>query len=155
MASKADPRGLRVGVTKSWASEWFAKTRDQNSQFFVEDIKVRREVEKEFPRMGISKVVVRKTDKEGEIIIFTAKPGQLLGKDGVKLKAFEDRLKKQFGKVFKVTLKEIKAPELSAKIMSELAAFQLETRVPYRRIAKTLMEKVMQKGATGIKIQIG
>ncbi len=155
MWQKANPVGMRVGIMKSWLSEWFAKTKLQWSSFFVEDIKIMDYIEKKFPRSGIAKTVIRKTAKEGEVIIFSAKVGQLMGKNGEKVKAIEADLKKQFGRPFKVVIKEVRKPELSAKIMAEFVASQLENRMPYRKVAKNVLQKVMSKGATGIKIQIG
>jgi small subunit ribosomal protein S3 len=154
MGQKADPRGLRVGVTKSRSSEWFAKTKRQGAQFFVQDIKVRNFVEESYKRSGIAKVVIRQTDKECEIIIFTAKPALILGKEGKKLEEFQAALVKKFGGEFKVVLKDVRLPELSAKIMGEYAASQLEARMPFRRVAKTILQKVMEKGATGVKVQV-
>jgi small subunit ribosomal protein S3 len=96
-------------------------------------------------RAAISKVVIRKTDSEGEILIFTAKPAAVIGKDGKKLEEFEQAVKKLTGKTFKIIVKEVRVPELSAKIMSEFAAMQLENRMPYRRVAKSILQKVMEK----------
>lgn len=155
MWQKANPVGMRVGIVKSWPCEWFGKTKAIWSDFFVEDIKIRRFIEKTFPRTGVSKVVIRKTNKEGEIIIFTSKVGVLMGKQGTKVKEFEDMLKKTFDKDFKVVVKEVKNPELSAKIMAEFIAAQLEARMPYRKVAKNVLQKIIEKGAAGAKIQIG
>ncbi len=155
MWQKAHPIGMRVGIMKSWLSEWFAKTQIQGAQFFVEDIKIQDFIEKKFPRTWIAKIVIRKTAKEWEVIIFSAKVGQLMGKNGEKVKQLEADLKKQFGRPFKVVVKEVRVPELSAKIMGEFVASQLENRMPYRKVVKNVLQKVMQKGAKGIKIQIG
>lgn len=146
---------MRVGIVKSWPCEWFGKTKRAGADFFVEDIKIRNYVDTQFPRSGISKVVIRKTAKEGEIIVFTSKVGVLMGKNGAKIKEIEDSLKKQFDKDFKLTVKEVKNPELSAKIMAEFIASQLEARMPFRKVAKNVLQKVMEKGAQGVKIQIG
>ncbi len=154
MWQKANPVGMRVGIVKSWPCEWFWKTRALGSDFFVEDIKIRKFIEKSFPKTGISKIVIRKTNKEGEIIIFTSKVGILMGKQGAKVKEFEDDLKKKFNKDFKVVIKEVRNPELSAKIMAEFICSQLEARMPYRKVAKNVIQKVMEKWAAGIKIQI-
>jgi len=145
MASKANPIGMRVGITKSRPCERFAKTRRTGGDFFVEDIQIRNFVEKTFPRVGISKVVIRKTAKEGELIIFSAKVGVMMGKNGEKIKAFEDDLKKKFKKDIKVVLKEVKVPELSARIMGEFIATQLEARMPFRKVIKNVLQKVMEK----------
>ncbi|USN56508.1 MAG: 30S ribosomal protein S3 [Candidatus Peribacteria bacterium] len=154
MGQKSHPIGMRVGIMKSWPCEWFAKTKDQSADFFVEDIQIRRLIEKTFPRSGIAKVIIRKTETSGEIIIFSAKIGVIAGKDGTKVKSFETLLKKKFHKDFTLTLKEVKLPELSAKIMAEHVAAQIENRMPYRRVCKQTVEKVMEKGAEGIKIQV-
>ena len=155
MGQKVNPIGMRVGITKSRPCEWFWKTKKIGADFFVEDIKIRNFIEKTFPRSGIAKVVVRKTAKEGEIIIFTSKIGVLMWKNGAKLKEFEDELKKLFGKDLKVVVKEVRVPELSAKVMAEFIAQQLEARMPFRKVAKNVLQKVMEKGAQGVKIQIG
>lgn len=154
MWQKADPRGLRVGVTKSRSSERFAKTKRQGAQFFVQDMQVRKFVEDSYKRSGIAKIVIRKTDKECEIIIFTAKPALILWKEGKKVEDFQKKLVAKFGGEFKVVLKDVRLPELSAKIMGEYAAQQLEARMPFRRVAKTILQKVMEKGATGVKVQV-
>lgn len=140
---------------KSWPAEWFAKTKSQGSSFFVEDIKIRDFLDKKLARTGVAKVVIRKTLKEGEIIVFASKVGVLTGKNGERVKQLEEDLTKEFWKPFKVTLKEVKVPELSAKIMAEYIASQLEWRMPYRKVVKNVLSKVMDKGAHGIKIQIG
>ncbi len=154
MWQKVNPVGMRVGIVKSWPCEWFWKTRAIWSDFFVEDIKLRRFIEKSFPRTGISKIVIRKTNKEWEIIIFTSKVGVLMGKQWTKIKEFEDELKKKFGKDFKVAVKEVRNPELSAKVMAEFIAQQLEARMPYRKVAKNVLQKIIEKWAAGAKIQI-
>ncbi len=155
MGSKANPVGMRVGIIKSWPCEWFAKQKRMWADFFVEDINMRNFVEKFFPRAGISKVVIRKTAKEWEIIIFSSKVGVLMWKQWAKVKEFEDALKKKFWKDIKISIKEVKIPELSAKIMAEFMATQLEARMPYRKVAKNLVLKIMEKWASGVKIQVG
>lgn len=111
-------------------------------------------IDETFVRAGIAKVVIRKTEKEGEVIIFTAKPALILGKEGSKLESFSKLLQKRFGREFKVVLKDVRLPELSAKIMGEFAAQQIEARMPFRRVAKMVLQKVMEKGATGVKVQV-
>ena len=147
--------GMRVWIMKSRPAEWFAKYKRTGADFFVEDIKMRKFVDDTFARAGISKVVIRKTAKEGEIIIFSSKVGVLMGKQWAKTKEFEEALKKKFNKDMKVIIKEVKVPELSAKIMAEFIASQLEARMPFRKVAKNVLQKVMEKGASGIKIQVG
>lgn len=146
---------MRVGIMKSWPSEWFAKTKRQGSDFVVEDIAIRKFIDETFPRSGISKVIIRKTAKEGEIILFATKVGVIMGKGGEKIKSVEKQLKDRFDKDFKINIKEVKTPELSARVMAEFIATQIEGRMPYRRVIKQTLSKVMEKGADGIKVQIG
>jgi small subunit ribosomal protein S3 len=154
MGQKSHPTGMRVGIVKSRPCERFANSKNQSADFFVEDIHIRRLIDKTYFRSGISKVVIRKTQDAGEIIIFSAKVGVLTGRDGAKVKEFETVLKKKFGKEFTVTIKEVKIPELSAKIMAEFVATQIEKRMPYRKVCKSTVQKVMEKGAEGVKIQV-
>lgn len=154
MWQKVNPVWMRVGIVKSWPCEWYGKTKSLGSNFFVEDIKIRRFIEKSYPRTWISKIVIRKTNKEWEIIIFTSKVGVLMGKQWAKIKEFETSLKKEFDKDFKIIVKEVRNPELSAKIMAEFIASQLESRMPYRKVAKNVLNKIMEKWAAGAKIQI-
>lgn len=155
MGQKANPIGLRVGIVKSWLSERHSKGKRQNADFFVEDMQLRACIENFYPRAGISRVVIRKTNKEGEIIIFASKVGLIMGKDGAKIKELEELILKKFGRVFKISIKAIKVPELSAKIMAEYIANQLEGRMPFRKVAKQVISQVMEKGAVGVKVKVG
>ena len=155
MWQKVHPVWFRTGVIKSRPSEWFAKTKSDNAVLFVEDIRMRNFLELYYKRVGISKIVIRKTLQEVEIILFTSKPAAVLGKDGKNLKLCEDKLVAKFGKTAKITVKEVRVPELSAKIMAEYFAMQVEWRTPYRRVAKQMLDKILEKWAIWIKIQIG
>lgn len=154
MWQKIDPRGFRAGITKWWNTEWIAKTKSQSASFFVEDIKLNDFIEKTYPRSWIAKIVIRKTDKDWEVIIFTSKPALIIWKQWVNLNAFQDKLKAKFNKDFKVTIKEVKIPELSAKIMAEFAAEQIEKRMPFRRVWKWITQKVMEKWWLWVKFYI-
>lgn len=154
MWQKVDPRGFRVWLTQKWPSEWFVTSQQAWASFFVEDIKIREFIEKFYFRSAIAKVVIRKTAIDGEILLFTAKPASIIGKEWVKLAEFEKKLEKMTWKKFKVTVKEVRVPELSAKIMAEFACLQLEGRISYRRVAKGVLQKVMEKWAIGVKFQI-
>ena len=155
MWQKVNPIWMRVGIMKSRPSEWFAKTKIQWADFFVEDIKIRQFIEKKYLQSGIAKIIIRKTSKECEVIIFASKVWVLMWKQGENIKNMENELNKMFGKKFIINVKEVRVPEFSAKIMAEFISNQLENRMPYRKVAKNVLQKVMQKGANGIKISIG
>lgn len=98
---------MRVGIMKSRPAEWFAKTRRISADFFVEDIKVRDYLDKKLARSGVAKVVIRKTLKEGEIIIFASKVGVIMGKNGEKIKALEEDLTKSLENLSKLLSKRL------------------------------------------------
>jgi len=154
MWQKVNPVWMRVWIMKSWPVEWFAKTRQAGADFFVEDIKLRNFIDKLFPRSGISKVVIRKTAREWEIIIFASKVGVIMWKQWTKIKEAEESLKKKFWKEFKINIKEVRLPELSARVMAEFIATQLEARMPFRKVAKNTLAKILEKWAMWAKIQI-
>jgi len=155
MWQKVHPIWFRTWVIKSWQSEWFAKYKKDNKKLFIEDINLRNYIDSYYARKGIAKIVIRKTLQEWEVILFSSKPAAILGKDWSSLKALEWKLRQKFDKSFKISVKEVRVPELSAKIMAEYIASQIEWRTPYRRVAKQLLETVTQKWALWIKIQIG
>ena len=154
MWQKVNPVGMRVGTMKSWPSEWYAKSKRMGSDFFIEDIQIRKFIDKAFPRAWISKVIIRKTQKEGEIILFASKVWALMGKNGEKIKSVEQQLKDKFHKDFKINVKEVRVPELSARVMAEYIATQIEARMPYRKVIKQTVSKIMEKWADWVKIQI-
>jgi len=155
MWQKVHPLWMRIGIMKSWPCEWFAKDKKSQAAFVVEDIHIMEYFETSFKHAWVAKIVIRKTATEVEIIVFTSKVGVMTGKNGEKIKELEALLKNKFNKEFKVTLKEVKVPEFSAKIMAEFMVQQLEWRMPFRKVAKTVLKKVMDKGAVGIKVQVG
>lgn len=155
MWQKANPIWLRVWTMKSWMSERFPRKKNQKPAMFVEDIKLRKFIDTSCPNCGIAKVVIRKTFTEWEILIFTSKPAFILGKDSKNILNLEEKIKKLFGKSFKITLKEVRTPELSARIMNEFIIHQIESRLPFKRVCKQILERVMEKWAQWVKIQIG
>ena len=158
MWQKVDPRGFRTGIVKGWVSEYFAPTKEKSVKYMVQDLKVRNLTDKFYKYCGVSKVVFRKGETaentKNDILIFTAKPALVLGKDGKKLEEYKALLKKTFGEDFDVIVKELSKPESSAKVMADHVTQQLEKRVAYRKVIKSVIEKVMWRGLKGIKIQI-
>ena len=106
MWQKVDPRGFRTGIVKGWVSEYFAPTKEKSVDYMVQDLKVRNLIDQFYRFAGVSKVVFRKgevADKvKNDILIFTAKPALVLGKEGKKLEEFKKLLKKNFGEDFDV-----------------------------------------------------
>ncbi len=154
MGQKVNPHGLRVGVIKGWDTRWYADKKTF-SDYLVEDKKIRTFVKKECFAAGVSNIEIeRKGDDKTMVIINTAKPGIIIGRQGAGVEEFKKKLQKEFGKSFFVDIREIRTPDTSAQLVAESIAAQLEKRISFRRAMKQAMMRTMKSGAKGIKTQV-
>ena len=142
MGQKVNPHGMRVGIIKDWNSKWYAEA--DFSDNLVEDYNIRKFLKKKLYSAGVSKIDIERASDRVKIIIFTAKPGIVIGKGGAEI----EKLKGE--KVF-VDIKEVKRPDKEAVLVAENIAAQLENRVSFRRAMKSVMGRAMKSGALGIK----
>ena len=149
MGQKVNPHGLRVGVIKDWESKWYAE--DNFSDFLVEDYNIRKFLKKKLYNAGISKIEIERQSDRVKVIIYTAKPGVVIGKGGAEIEVTKAELAKLTGKKVLVDIKEIKRPDREAQLVAENIALQLENRVTFRRAMKSCMRNTMKSGALGIK----
>ena len=149
MGQKVNPHGLRVGVIKGWDSRWYAEKEFADN--LVEDYKLRTYLKKRLYKAGISKVEIERASDRVKIIIFTAKPGLVIGKGGAEIENLKADLAKMTDKKLFVDIKEIKRPDRDAQLVAENIAQQLEIRVSFRRAMKSAMSRTMKNGALGIK----
>ena len=150
MGQKVNPHGLRVGVIKDWDSKWYAEDASF-SDFLVEDYNIRKFLKKKLYAAGISKIEIERTTDRVKVIIYTAKPGVVIGKGGAEIEVTKKELSKMTGKKVLVDIKEIKRPDKDAQLAAENIAAQLENRVSFRRAMKSVMGRAMKSGALGIK----
>ena len=150
MGQKVNPHGLRVGVIKDWDSKWYAKDADF-SEFLVEDYNIRKFLKEKLYAAGISKIEIERASDRVKVIIYTAKPGVVIGKAGAEIEKTKKELTKMTGKKVLVDIKEIKRPDKDAQLAAENVAAQLENRVAFRRAMKSVMGRAMKSGALGIK----
>ena len=151
MGQKVNPHGLRVGVIKEWDTRWYADKKTF-SDFLVEDKQIRDFVKKECFAAGVSSIEIeRKGADKTSIIINTAKPGIIIGRQGAGIEEFKKKLRKKFKKNFFVDVREIKNVDANAQLVAESIASQLERRVSFRRAMKMAMSRTMKSGAKGIK----
>ena len=150
MGQKVNPHGLRVGVIKDWDSKWYAEDADF-SEFLVEDYNIRKFLKKKLYAAGISKIEIERASDRVKVIIYTAKPGVVIGKAGAEIEKTKKELSKMTGKKVLVDIKEIKRPDKDAQLAAENVAAQLENRVAFRRAMKSVMGRAMKSGALGIK----
>ena len=151
MGQKVNPHGLRVGVIKDWNSRWYANDQDF-SDFLVEDQKIRKFLGKKLANAGISKIEIERASDRVKVIIYTAKPGFIIGKGGTEIEVTKNEIAKLTGgKKVLVDIKEIKKPDRDAQLVAENIAQQLENRISFRRAMKSCMGRTMKAGALGIK----
>ncbi len=157
MGQKADPRGVRIGINKSWNSRWYNQKNYQ--KLLRQDIELSEYVKKNYRNAGISTVEIERSVAKIRVIIFTNRPGILIGRGGKGLEELKTDLERKF--FFKDKLKvqidvnEIKTIEENAQLLADDAASQLGRRMPFRRIMKTMLEKVMQnRNVKGVKVQL-
>lgn len=153
MGQKVNPIGLRLGITRTWASVWYSNK--NYAKWLHEDLKVREVIKKEFYPAGISKIDIERSGEKMKVIIHTAKPGIVVGRKGVgieKIKMMVSKVAKDVTDIF-VQTEEVRKPEIDAQLVSENVAEQLERRAHFRRAMKRAIGQAMKSGAEGIKIQ--
>ena len=150
MGQKVNPHGLRVGVIKDWDSRWYADDKDF-ANYLVEDYKIREYLKKKLYSAGVSKIEIERASDRVKVIVFTAKPGVVIGKGGNEIEVTKKELGKISDKKISLDIKEIKRPDKDAQLVAENIAQQLENRVSFRRAMKSCMGRTMKTGALGIK----
>src|SRR5687768_900455 len=153
MGQKVRPTGLRLGIVENWRSRWYANKRDFGN-LLVEDYKIRAYISKEFRFAGIPKVEIERTANEVNIIVHTARPGLIIGRKGQKVDKLREDLAKISGKKININIAEVNTPELSAQLVAESVAEQLEKRASFRRTMKKAIDMTMQAGAKGVRVQV-
>ena len=149
MGQKVNPHGLRVGVIKDWDSKWYADA--EFSDYLVEDYNIRKFLKKKLYSAGVSKIEIERASDRVKVIIYTAKPGVVIGKGGAEIEVTKKELAKLTDKKVMVDIKEIKRPDRDAQLVAENIAQQLENHVSFRRAMKSCMGRTMKSGAMGIK----
>jgi small subunit ribosomal protein S3 len=155
MGQKVNPHGLRVGIIKDWDSRWYADTKDSEfSNNLVEDHKIRTFLKEELKADSVSKIEIERKSDRVKVIIFTAKPGSVIGKGGTKIDELKVKVQKITDKKLSVDIQEIKRADRDAQLVAENIASQLENRISFRRAMKSCMSRTMKTGALGIKTAV-
>ena len=150
MGQKVNPHGLRVGVIKDWDSRWFADKK-AFGDILVEDYKVRNFIKEELKAAGIPRVEIERDALKVRIHIHCAKPGQVIGQGGAKIDKLRQQVEAMIGKPVHINIVEVRQPDLSAQLVAENIAQQLEKRISFRRAMKQCIGRTMRLGAKGIK----
>lgn len=152
MGQKVNPHGLRVGVIFDWDSRWYAEADFADN--LIEDYNIRKYLKKKLYSASVSKIEIERASDRLKVIIFTAKPGILIGKGGTEIEKLKIDIQRFTSKKLMVDIKEIKRPELNAQLVAENIAAQLENRISFRRAMKSTMQRTMKSGAKGIKTAV-
>jgi small subunit ribosomal protein S3 len=152
MGQKIHPEGFRVGYIHDWKSNWFNER--EFSDYLLEDMAIRDHIEGKLAHAGLSDINIVKQRGEITVDIHTARPGIVIGKSGAEVDALRRDLHKLTQKPVKVNIREIKRPELDAKLVAQSIAEQLQNRVAFRRAMKRALTSAMRSGAKGVKVQV-
>ena len=152
MGQKVNPHGLRVGVIKDWNSRWYADADFADN--LIEDHKIRTYLKKRLYSAGVSKIEIERASDRVKVIVYTAKPGVVIGRQGSEIEKVKAELKQFTNKKLLIDIKEVKMPECDAQLVAENIAAQLENRISFRRAMKSCMQRTMRAGAKGIKTSV-
>ena len=150
MGQKVNPNGLRLGINKTWSSRWYAKK--NYAKLLQEDILIKKYIEEKLASASVSKVVIERAAKNLRISIFSSRPGIIIGKKGSDIETLKNTLTKMIKMDVFLDIKEIRKPEIEAKLVAENIATQLEKRISFRRAMKKAVQSSMRLGAKGVKI---
>lgn len=156
MGQKVNPTGFRLGITTDHRSKWFAdstKPGQRYSDFVLEDIRIRRMIEKTLERAGISRVNIERRAERVVVDIHTARPGIVIGRRGAEADRLRADLEKLTGKAIQLNILEVKNPEADAQLVAQGIAEQLASRVSFRRAMRKGIQSAERAGAKGIRVQ--
>ena len=156
MGQKVNPHGARVGVILDWSTKWYAGKKDF-SNYLIEDYKLRKMLKTRLMQAGISHIDIQRTNTRVQVIIYTAKPGIVIGRGGSGAEAVKNEIAKLLGKpltAIQLDIMEIKHPDTNAQLVAENIAQQLEKRISFRRAMKQSLGRAMKAGAKGIKTMV-
>ena len=153
MGQKVNPIGMRLGIVRDWDSKWYANKLEVPA-LLHEDLKIRKEIESYYKKAQVSRVVIERVKSKIMIILYTAKPGVVIGREGSIKTQLVEKLQKLTGKTVYMNVVEIKHPDLDAKLVARKMAEDLENRASFRRVQKKAIQQTMKAGAKGIKTSI-
>ncbi len=153
MGQKVNPTSLRLGIIRSWDSKWFAAGK-KYKDLLHDDLKLKQYIRKKLKNGAITKVEVERFANKIVVNVHAGKPGLIIGRQGVAIEDLKDDLRKKFGQNIDVNIIEVSDPDLSAELIGQMVVSQIERRINYRRAAKMAVQKAMEAGAKGVKIQV-
>ena len=152
MGQKVNPIGFRLGIYRNWEARWYADK--EYTKLLHEDLAMRKLIRSRLRNASVARIETERSANQLTVVIQTSKPGIVIGKQGASVDALRDELERISGKKVRVTIHEIKVPELDATLVAENVAAQLEKRIAFRRALKQSIMRSMRAGARGVKIEV-
>lgn len=152
MGQKVHPYGFRLGYNRGWHSRWFAKR--EFGKLLIEDLKLKRELKARFAQAGVSQIEIDRAANRMKIIIYTSRPGIIIGRKGAEIDKLKQEISRRTGREVFINIQEIHKPELNAQLQAEKIAQQLEKRIAFRRAMRKTVEETQRFGAQGIKVRV-
>ena len=152
MGQKVNPKGLRIGVIKDWDSRWYAEADFADN--LVEDYEIRTYIKDKLYSADIANIEIERASERLKVIIWTGKPGMVIGKGGSEIEKLKKDLTQFTDKKLMVDVKEVRIPDKNAQLVAENIARQLENRVSFRRAMKSTMQRTLRTGVKGIKTSV-
>ena len=150
MGQKVNPYGIRLGINKTWSSRWFSK--NDYTKLLHQDLHIKKYVEKKLKNASISKINIERAAKKLRLSIYSSRPGIIIGKKGADIETLKNDLSKMSNLEVFLDIKEVRKPEVEAKLVAENIASQLEKRISFRRAMKKAVQSAMRLGAKGVKV---
>jgi small subunit ribosomal protein S3 len=150
MGQKVNPNGIRLGINRTWSSRWFSKS--DYARLLHQDLEIKNYVETKLKNASISKVNIERAAKKLRISIYSSRPGIIIGKKGADIESLKNKLTQLSNLEVFLDIKEVRKPEVEAKLVAENIASQLEKRVSFRRAMKKAVQSSMRLGAKGVKV---
>jgi small subunit ribosomal protein S3 len=153
MGQKVNPKGIRLGITHSWSSNWYADSKDYAS-YLRADMQIRQFLRKKLKNAAISRIQIDRPARNAKVSIHSARPGVIIGKKGSDVETLKAEISKMLDVSVQVNIAEVKKPELDARLVAENVANQLERRVMFRRAMKRAVQTTMRNNAQGVRISV-
>ena len=150
MGQKVNPYGIRLGINKTWSSRWFSKK--EYTKLLHQDLRIKKYVESKLKNASISKINIERAAKKLRLSIYSSRPGIIIGKKGADIETLKNDLSKLSNLEVFLDIKEVRKPEVEAKLVAENIASQLEKRISFRRAMKKAVQSAMRLGAKGVKV---
>ncbi len=152
MGQKVHPIGFRLGINKTWSSQWFSKK--DYEKLLHEDLEIKKRLKKKLYHAGVSKIVIERTGNKVKINIHTARPGIVIGKKGMEIENLKIQIKKLTDQEVFINIQEVRKAEIVPQLVAENVALQLERRISFRRAIKKAVASALKLGALGIKVSV-